>query len=225
MTPSPTRCGAPPPVRGTVYGVVLNDRASLAKLGAALDEVPYKGAPRAPAMYIKPANTLVGEGAVVRLPAGETAVEIGATVGIVIGTPAARLTFDTALATVAGYLLVADLSLPHASYYRPAIREKCFDGACPVGAVSSAALVRQIGTLEITTEIDGVVAETRRFDDLLRDPARLLADVSAFMTLSRGDMLLVGVRYLAPQAKVGSHVRISAPGLVPVEFSIAGDRS
>ena len=91
--------------------------------------------------------------------------------------------------------------------------------------MSSAALVRQIGTLEITTEIDGVVAETRCLDDLLRDPARLLADVSAFMTLSRGDMLLVGVRYLAPQAKVGSHVRISAPGLVPVEFSIAGDRS
>lgn len=213
------------PINGTVYGVILNDAASLARLGDALEAAPYKGAPKAPALYIKPANTLVGSGAVVTLPAGAVAVEVGATIGLVIGHPAARLAPETALDTVAGIALVADLSLPHTSYYRPAIREKCFDGACPVGAVSSAALVRQIGTLEITTEIDGVVAETRRLDDLLRDPARLLADVSAFMTLSRGDMLLVGVRYLAPQAKVGSHVRISAPGLVPVEFSIAGDRS
>lgn len=222
MTPSPTRCGAPPPVRGTVYGVVLNDRASLAKLGAALDEVPYKGAPRAPAMYIKPANTLVGEGAVVRLPAGETAVEIGATVGIVIGTPAARLTFDTALATVAGYLLVADLSLPHASYYRPAIREKCFDGACPMAAtVVPADVVGELAALVLTTFVDGKPMGERSLAGLVRNVPKLLADVTEFMTLSVGDMLLVGVEYQAPQAPVGSRVRVEAGMLGALEFSIA----
>lgn len=213
------------PINGTVYGVILNDAVSLERLGDALEAAPYKGAPKAPALYIKPANTLVGTGAVITLPAGAAAVEVGATIGLVIARPAARLAPEAALDTVAGIALVADLSLPHTSYYRPAIREKCFDGACPAGAVGGSTLIRQIGKLTLTTEIDGVVAETRGLDDLLRDPARLLADVSAFMTLSPGDMLLVGVRYLAPQVKAGSHVRISAPGLAPVEFSIAGDRS
>lgn len=220
-TPSPIRGAAPPPVCGTVYGVVLNDRASLAKLGAALDEAPYKGAPRAPAMYIKPANTLVGEGAVVRLPAGETAVEIGATVGIVIGAPAARLTPDTALATVAGYLLVADLSLPHASYYRPAIREKCFDGACPMAAtLVPADVVGELAALVLTTIVDGRLAGKRSLAGFVRDVPKLLAEVTEFMTLSTGDVLLVGVEYLAPQVAAGAAVRIEAGPLGSLAFTI-----
>lgn len=41
---------------------------------------------------------------------------------------------DTQESTVhiAGLVLVAGLSHPHESYYRPAIREKCFDGALPI---------------------------------------------------------------------------------------------
>lgn len=221
MTHPHSPAGAPP-VRGTVYGVVLNDHASLAKLGAALDEPPYKGAPRAPAMYLKPANTLVGEGAVVRLPAGETAVEVGATVGIVIGAPAARLKADSALGAVAGYLVVADLSLPHASYYRPAIREKCFDGACPMAAtVVPADEAGELAALVLTTFIDGKPVGERPLAGLVRDVAKLLADVTEFMTLSVGDVLLVGVEYLAPRAPAGSRVRIEAGVLGALEFSIA----
>jgi len=41
------------------------------------------------------------------------------------------------------------------------------------------------------------------------------------MTLSQGDVLLVGVRYKAPQAKAGSVVRVSAEGLGSLQFTIA----
>ena len=221
MTHPTTQVGVPPE-HGTVYGVVLNDRVSLARLGAALDQPPYKGAPHAPAMYLKPANTLVGEGAVVRLPAGESAVEIGATVGIVIGAPAARLKADSALGAVAGYLLVADLSLPHASYYRPAIREKCFDGACPMAAtVVPADEAGELAALVLTTFIDGKPVGERPLAGLVRDVPQLLADVTEFMTLSVGDVLLVGVEYLAPRASAGSRVRIEAGVLGALAFSIA----
>ncbi|MFS2015344.1 hypothetical protein ACEN88_02070 [Massilia sp. CT11-108] len=43
----------------TVYGVVLNDSASARALGD-LDAAPYKGAPRAPVLYIKPAGSSRG---------------------------------------------------------------------------------------------------------------------------------------------------------------------
>ncbi|MDE2441307.1 MAG: fumarylacetoacetate hydrolase family protein, partial [Betaproteobacteria bacterium] len=121
-------------VSGTVYGVILNDTISVQKIGS-LEEAPYKGAPKAPVLYLKPANTRVGCGSVVSLPAGAGSVEVAATIGLVMGRAAARLVADNALESVAGVVLAADLSLPHSSYYRPAIREKCFDGALPISLV------------------------------------------------------------------------------------------
>lgn len=204
-------------VSGAVYGVILNDAVSVQKIGS-LDEAPYKGAPKAPVLYIKPANTCVACGAVVTLPAGATSVEVAATVGLVIGKPAARVDEADAMAHVAGVVLAADLSLPHASYYRPAIREKCFDGSLPVSSVKP---VVDVTRLSLVTEIDGLVVDTRPLNDLVRSPSKLLADVSEWMTLSQGDVLLVGVRYMAPQAKAGSKVRISAEGLGSIKFTIA----
>lgn len=203
--------------RGTVYGVILNDAVSLARIGA-LDEAPYKGAPKAPVLYVKPAGTRVATGAVVSLPAGATSVEVGATVGLVMGRDAARLSPSSALDAVCGLVLAADLSLPHASYYRPAIREKCFDGALPLGALAP---VRAVDALCLRTEIDGEVVEERPMSELLRSPARLLADVTEFMTLRTGDVLLLGVRYQSPRAEAGSHIRLSAEGLGSLAFSIA----
>ncbi len=203
-------------VSGTVYGVILNDNASLQKIGS-LDEAPYKGAPKAPVLYIKPANTRVACGSAVELPAGADSVEVAATIGLVMGRAAGRLAAGNALDAVAGVVLAADLSLPHASYYRPAIREKCFDGALPVSSVKPLA---DLADLVLTTEIDGEVVDSRSLNDLVRSPARLLADVSEWMTLAQGDVLLVGIRYQAPQAKAGSVVCIGAEGLGSLQFTI-----
>lgn len=210
---------ARPAMSGTVYGVILNDICTVQRMGQSLDDAPYKGAPKAPVLYIKPAGTRVPGGSMVSLPSGATAVEVGATVGLVMGQAAARLSVETALEAVAGVVLAADLSLPHASYYRPAVREKCFDGALPLGPVQP---LSDLASLSLTTRIDGVVVEERSLADLLRDPARLLADVTGFMTLAEGDVLLVGVSYMAPQAVAGSRVSIDAGALGTLEFSIAG---
>ncbi|SDE77392.1 5-carboxy-2-oxohept-3-enedioate decarboxylase HpaG1 subunit [Massilia sp. PDC64] len=203
----------------TVYGVVLNDGASVRALGD-LDAAPYKGAPRAPVLYIKPAGTRVGDGATVRLPQGATDVEVGATIGLVMGRSAARLAPADALDAVSGIVLAADLSLPHASYYRPAIREKCFDGALPLSTIHPPC---DLSRLELGIDIDGCLADGWALSSLVRDPAQLLADVTAFMTLRAGDVLLVGVRYDAARARVGSRVRVSAHGLGALAFTIEGD--
>ncbi|MFG1372301.1 fumarylacetoacetate hydrolase family protein [Xanthobacter oligotrophicus] len=203
------------------YGVILNDTASLERIGP-LDAAPYKGAPKAPVLYIKPANTVAADGSAVRLPAGETAAEVGASVGIVIGAPAARLDAAEALKVVAGYVLVADLSLPHTSYYRPAIREKCFDGALPVASrVVPVAEAGNPAAFVLRTFIDDAPVGERKLSDLIRDVPRLLADVTEFMTLHTGDVLLTGVEYLAPTACLGQHVRIEGGVLGTLGFTLA----
>ena len=54
---------------GTVYGTLLNFRAERDALGARMDEPPYKGAPKAPVLYIKTANTWTPHGRSITLPA------------------------------------------------------------------------------------------------------------------------------------------------------------
>ncbi len=214
-------------ISGTVYGVVLNDMESLSRIGTALESPPYKEKPKAPVLYIKPANTVTTGDALIHLPEGTEAVEVGATLGLVLKRAAARLSPDEALSAVGGVALVGDLSLPHASYYRPAIREKCFDGACPAGTIVPLDRIGALDTLTLTTDIDGQTVDRRSLADLIRPPARLLADVSAFMTLAAGDVLLVGVLYQAPLARPGDRVSIRADGLNLLHFSIArqqGDR-
>src|ERR1700688_5221120 len=109
---------------GTVYGALLNHRAALAGLGDAVNLPPYNGPPKAPVLFIKPRNTLLPPGEVVRIPVGPPALEVGACLGLVIGRTACRVSEHAAFAHVAGYLIVADVSVPHANLHRPSIRFK-----------------------------------------------------------------------------------------------------
>ena len=47
----------PFPMTGTVYGVLLNFQAERDALGERMSLPPYQAPPRAPVLYIKPANT------------------------------------------------------------------------------------------------------------------------------------------------------------------------
>ena len=104
-------------ISGTAYGVALNDREQLAGLGEALNAPPYGKPPVAPILYVKPRNCFAAAGAAVTLPADVAEVAVGATIAIersAAGPQLARLAID--------------LFAPHASFYRPAIAERCRDG-------------------------------------------------------------------------------------------------
>jgi 5-oxopent-3-ene-1,2,5-tricarboxylate decarboxylase/2-hydroxyhepta-2,4-diene-1,7-dioate isomerase len=207
-----------PPTHGTVYGTLLNHAETLAALGNAVNAAPYKAPPRAPVLYIKPRNTLVGHRQAVVVPDDAPELEIGATLGVVIGSTACRVGEAQALAFVAGYTVVNDLSIPHASYYRPSLRNKCRDGFCPIGpAVVARKLVPDPDSLTVTVAIDGKVAQRSRTDRLIRPVARLLADVTEFMTLYPGDVLMVGVAAGAPRARAGQRVEIFIGGVGRLE--------
>lgn len=111
-----------PPVSGTVYGTLLNDRAALDALGDAVNAAPYRSPPKAPVLYIKPRNTWAGYGAKIAVPDDGLGVQTGGSLGIVIGRTACRVNVEHALDYVAGYTIVADLCIPHESVYRPSVR-------------------------------------------------------------------------------------------------------
>ncbi|MBV6273268.1 fumarylacetoacetate hydrolase family protein [Alcaligenaceae bacterium CGII-47] len=204
-----------------VYGVVLNDRRSLDKFGEAVDQPPYGAAPRAPVLYLKPENTWAKSGAHVVVPQGVPELEIGATIGLVLGEDVARLTEARAMNVIAGVLLAADLSVPHASYYRPAIAQKCFDGALPVTALNFPAQDMAAYTaLSLSTFVNDAPVAQRNLGDLIRTVPQLLVAVTEFMALRAGDVLLVGVEYEAVRAPAGAAVRVEAHGHGALEFTL-----
>lgn len=199
----------------TVVGAALNTRQSLNALGDAVNAPPYKAAPQAPVLYIKPANTYAQDGDTITLPADVQEVEIGACLAVVFSRRATRVSEAEALDHVAGYRVVADLSVPHASYFRPALKQKCRDGFCPIGRdLTPTAAVANPDALDIEVHVDGVLAQRASTADLIRPVARLIADVTQFMSFDAGDILLVGAPHDAPRARAGQRydIRIAQVG-------------
>lgn len=209
-------------VTGTVYGTLLNLRSALAALGEAVHVPPYGAPPNAPVLYLKPRNTLAGPGAPLLVPPGEDGIRIDATVGILIGRDARKVAPEDALGHVAGYAIVCDATLPHESYYRPAIRQRCRDGYCPIGPIAAAGGIPDPGTLSVRVLVDGAPRSTFSLGELIRPVPRLIADVSALLTLSAGDMILVGAAADAPLARPGETVRIEVDGIGSLENPVTG---
>jgi 5-oxopent-3-ene-1,2,5-tricarboxylate decarboxylase / 2-hydroxyhepta-2,4-diene-1,7-dioate isomerase len=127
------------------------------------------------------------------------------TVGIVIGR----------VNQIAGYVVVNDVSIPHASYYRPAIRQRCRDGFCVIG---SEVIDRQ--PREIRISINGQLRCHATTADLVRPIDWLIADITEFLALQPGDIVLIGEPPDAPLAQAGDRVRVEIDGLGGIENEV-----
>lgn len=199
---------------GTVYGVLLNAKEERDAWAAQMREPPYKAPPKAPALYLKTANTWSACGSAIAVPTRAPQVEIGASLAMVIGTAAYQVTAAEALSHVAAYVLVNDLSLPHASLYRPPVKYKNLDGFLGIGPqLAAPAEVGDPAAAQLEVRIDGQLRQTVDCAQMLRPAAQLIADVSDFMTLRRGDVLLLGLGANRPLARAGQRIEIRATGI------------
>ncbi|GGA66376.1 fumarylacetoacetate hydrolase family protein [Ornithinibacillus halotolerans] len=198
-----------PPVTGTVYGTLLNFTEQVEALQSQFNKDPYKKPPIRPIMYIKPKNTFNAHLKEVAIPEEINEVEINATLGIIIGKTATNVKEEEAYHFVEGYTIVNDVSIPHDSYYRPAIKQKARDGFCPIGPwlVGKEHVVDPDNLLIRTFKNDELI-QVNHTKELVRSIPRLIQDVTEFMTLYKGDVLLVGVPYNPPKAIVGDTIRI-----------------
>jgi 5-oxopent-3-ene-1,2,5-tricarboxylate decarboxylase/2-hydroxyhepta-2,4-diene-1,7-dioate isomerase len=190
--------------RGTVYGTLMNFRGEHEALAAQMNEAPYQAPPQAPVLYVKPANTWTENGGRIVLPAGVTEVEVGASVAMVMKSGR----------EVDGYVLVNDLSVPHDNFYRPPVKTKCLDGFLGIGdRVRARNEAGDPAVFKLEVRINGELKQTVRFAQLVRPADKLLADVSEFMTLGAGDLLMLGCDVGRPRARAGDRIDISMPAL------------
>lgn len=190
--------------RGTVYGTLMNFRSELEALGAKMNEPPYKAPPKAPVLYVKPANTWTENGGTIPVPARVPEVAVGATVAMVMKS--AR--------EVAGFVLMNDLTIPQPNFYRPPVKFNCLDGFLGIGdRIRARNEAGDPAVFKLEVRINGSLVQTVRFSQLVRPADQLLADVSEFMTLGEGDLLMLGCDAERPRARVGDRIEISMPAL------------
>jgi 5-oxopent-3-ene-1,2,5-tricarboxylate decarboxylase/2-hydroxyhepta-2,4-diene-1,7-dioate isomerase len=200
--------------QGTVYGTLLNFRREWDLWTPRMAQDPHKATPQAPVLYVKTANTFSPAGQDLLLQDGVTEVDIGATLGLVMGGNA----------QVMGAVLLCDWSVPHASYFRPPVKFRCRDGFLGLPHQVTEGLVQDWAGLEIEVRCKDELVQTVQLSDLVRNLPTLLADVGKFMTLQAGDVLMVGTDCLAdgtrPRAKAGDRVDISAAGFARVSVAV-----
>lgn len=183
-----------PDCGSAVYGVALNFRAELERLADA--------PPVAPVLYLRPRNTWNRSGSPIHIPAGVGTLKTAGTIGVVMGR-------------TLSYVAIDDISIPHVSYFRPAIRQRCRDGFCVIGAETTDRV-----PAEIRTWINGELRCRASMSDLVRPIDRLIADISEFLTLQPGDILLIGEPPESPLARIGDRVRVEIDGLPPLDNEV-----
>lgn len=175
---------------GKIVAVGRNYAAHIAEMGGDPDASP-------PVVFFKPSTALVADGDTVELPRGAGAVHHEVELVAVIGKPGRRIPEDHALDHVLGYAVGVDLTLRDVQSEAkrsgsPWALAKGFDGSAPVSAVAPREEVGDGAGLAIRLAVDGETRQEGSTDRMIRSVARIVAHVSRFVTLERGDLVFTG---------------------------------
>jgi 2-keto-4-pentenoate hydratase/2-oxohepta-3-ene-1,7-dioic acid hydratase in catechol pathway len=185
--------------------------------------------PSAPTFFAKFRNALTPSGAEVTLPAASDKVDYEAEVAFVIGRRCREVSESDALAHVAGYTLLNDLSARDLQFATPQwMPGKVFDGSAPCGpALVTPREALADGAIEIALELNGETMQSATTEDLVFSVAALTSHLSRLMTLEPGDIVSTGTPAgvgSARQPRVwladGDQVRVHSPTLGELRTTI-----
>jgi 5-oxopent-3-ene-1,2,5-tricarboxylate decarboxylase/2-hydroxyhepta-2,4-diene-1,7-dioate isomerase len=208
----------PPVETGTIFALGLN-YADHAK------ELAFK-APGEPLVFLKGPQSLVGHRGQTRRPPGVTYMHYECELAVVIGKTARGILKSNAYDYVAGYTIANDYAIRDylENYYRPNFRVKSRDRATPIGPwLMDAADVPHPMNLQLRTLVNGRVTQEGSTRDMIFDIPTLIEYLSAFMTLSPGDIILTGTPEGLTGVHVGDEVVTEIDGIGSLKNTIIGD--
>jgi 5-oxopent-3-ene-1,2,5-tricarboxylate decarboxylase/2-hydroxyhepta-2,4-diene-1,7-dioate isomerase len=176
--------------------------------------------PTEPSYFLKPTSSLSAGGDVVR-PQGTELLAFEGEIAVLIGAPARNVTPEQAADHIAFYAPANDFGVHD---FRWADRgsnvlAKGQDGFTPIGPAIAADDVDP-ATLHLTTRVNGEVRQDATGADLIFTFAQLIADLSRFMTLNRGDVILTGTPAGANVVGPGDVVEVSLEGAGSVTSTV-----
>lgn len=165
--------------------------------------------PKHPSYFFKAASSLIGSGTVTR-PEGTELLGFEGEVAVVIGTDAYQVSKDSAWDHVGWITASNDLGLHDMRYADKGsnVRSKSGDGYTPVGPALIDARQLREDRIGVRTWLDGELVSDDHTGGMIFTISTMIADLSRFMTLERGDVILTGVPAGASVAKPGQVVEV-----------------
>jgi 2-keto-4-pentenoate hydratase/2-oxohepta-3-ene-1,7-dioic acid hydratase in catechol pathway len=150
--------------------------------------------PKAPLLFAKWPNTLIGAGDAIVLPAETKEVDYEAELGVVIGTKAKRVSEADALEYVEGYICVNDVSARDLQFGDGQwTRGKSVDTFCPVGPrLVPRDEIADPQKLGIRCIVNGEALQDSSTAQMIFSVAEIIAYVSQVITLEPGDLIATG---------------------------------
>lgn len=164
--------------------------------------------PSEPSYFLKTSSSLSTGGEVIR-PENCELLVFEAEIALVIGTPARNVTVDEAWNHVGWVAAGNDMGVLDLRYADKGsnLRSKGADGMTPLGELIEADKVSP-DALRITAEVDGETVQDDSSSTLMFSFAMMIADLSRFMTLERGDIILTGTPAGSTVLKDGQSVTV-----------------
>jgi acylpyruvate hydrolase len=150
--------------------------------------------PEYPTLFAKFPDTLTGPYDDLALPSASTEVDWEAELGVVVGRVARDVSEPEALACIAGFTVVNDVSMRDWQWRTTQwMAGKNFEASTPIGPfVVTGDELDGAADLEVRCAVDGITMQKARTSDLLFTPAAVLAYVSRIATLRPGDLIATG---------------------------------
>ena len=170
--------------------------------------------PKEPLLLIKPTSALIGHGQPIVLPPQSVSREVHheSELAVIIGKRLKRASEAECARAVAGVTCLNDVTARDIQRAEGQwTRAKGVDTFCPVGPWVSAGL--DWSNLRVQCRVNGVVKQDGRTKDQVFPVPRLLAFISAGMTLEPGDVVTTGTPAGVGPIRAGDVVEVEVEGV------------
>ena len=150
--------------------------------------------PKAPLLFAKWNNTLIGPGDPIVVPPLVTKCDYEAELGVVIGSTVRRVSAENALEAVEGYICVNDVSARDLQFADGQwTRGKSPDTFCPVGPrLVPKEEIPDPQSLGIRAILNGETVQDSNTGNMVFGVAEIIAYVTQTVTLEPGDLIATG---------------------------------
>ncbi len=168
--------------------------------------------PERPSLFFKPPSAVIGPNDKIKLPSSSR-VDYEGEVAVVIGRKCRNVTKSEAKEYIWGYTCLNDVSDRRAQKWEQTwVRAKGFDTSCPLGPV--VATPEEIEEpLKLELRLNGEVKQKSDTSQLIFSIPKLIEEISAFMTLKRGDVISTGTPSGIGSLSAGDRVEVEIEGV------------
>ena len=181
--------------------------------------------PQRPLVFVKMSNAVAGPQAPVVFPAASDTVFFEGELCVVIGRPGRHIAREDALSHVFGYTCGNDLTERTLQLAEVAAGSMCLSKSVDTFAPIGPCIATDVDPddVSIVSRINGEVRQEGHTSDMVFDVPMLIAYISRYVTLMRGDVIMTGTPAGFGPIAVGDEMEIELAGIGTLRNTVVAE--